>query len=261
MKEFFLWLIPVVALCALAAVYFWPKSEKPQPQTVGAPAPAAEPTIRYPVESVPAESATEPAAESLPSLADSDGAVGDALTALFGQRLPRFVNLQNIVHRIVATVDNLPRDHVAPRLMPVKPVTGLPVTETVGEDLVLSPRNAARYQPYLRLADAVPTDALVAVYARFYPLFQQQYEKLGYPGKYFNDRAVEVIDHLLATPEVQEPLLLLQPRVLYVFADPKLESLSAGQKIILRMGRENREKLKSKLREIRQALTSMTPEK
>jgi hypothetical protein len=46
-----------------------------------------------------------------------------------------------------------------------------------------------------------------------------------------------------------------------VFADPKLESLSAGQKIILRMGRENREKLKSKLREIRQALTSMTPEK
>jgi hypothetical protein len=145
--------------------------------------------------------------------------------------------------------------------MPVKPVTGLPVTETVGEDLVLSPRNAARYQPYLRLADAVPTDALVAVYARFYPLFQQQYEKLGYPGKYFNDRAVEVIDHLLATPAVQEPLLLLQPRVLYVFADPKLESLSAGQKIILRMGRENREKLKSKLREIRQALTSMTPEK
>jgi hypothetical protein len=113
----------------------------------------------------------------------------------------------------------------------------------------------------LRLADAVPTDALVAVYARFYPLFQQQYEKLGYPGKYFNDRAVEVIDHLLATPAVQEPLLLLQPRVLYVFADPKLESLSAGQKIILRMGRENREKLKSKLREIRQALTSMTPEK
>ena len=256
MKEFFLWLIPVVALCALAAVYFWPKSEKPQPQTVAAPAPVPEPTIRYPV-----ESGTEPAAQSLPALADSDGAVGDALTELLGQRLPRFINLQNIVHRIVATVDNLPRDHVAPRLMPVKPVTGLPVTETVGENLVLSPRNTARYQPYLRLVDAVPTDALVAVYARFYPLFQQQYEKLGYPGKYFNDRAVEVIDHLLATPEAQEPLLLLQPRVLYVFADPKLESLSAGQKIVLRMGRENREKLKSKLREIRQALTSMAPGK
>ena len=261
MKELFLWLIPVVALCALAAVYFWPKSEKPQPQSVVTPAPVPEPAIRYPVESPPVESANEPAAESLPPLADSDGAVGDALTALFGQRLSRFVNLENIVHRVVATVDNLPRDHVAPQLMPVKPVAGLPVTETVGEDLVLSPKNEARYQPYVRLADAVPTDALVAVYARFYPLFQQQYEKLGYPGKYFNDRVVEVIDHLLATPEAQEPLLLRQPRVLYVFADPKLESLSAGQKIVLRMGRENREKLKSKLREIRQALTSMAPGK
>ncbi|MGH7798998.1 MAG: DUF3014 domain-containing protein [Candidatus Binatia bacterium] len=256
MKEFFLWLIPVAALCALVAVYFWPKNEKPQPQTVAAPAPAPEPTIRYPV-----ESADEPAAESLPPLADSDGAIGDALMALFGQKLPRFVNLQNIVHRVVATVDNLPRDHVAPQLMPVKPVTGLPATESVGQGLVLSPRNAARYQPYMRLADAVPTDALVAVYARFYPLFQQQYEDLGYPDKYFNDRAVEVIDHLLATPEVQEPLRLIQPRVLYVFADPKLESLSAGQKIILRIGRANREKLKSKLREIRQALISMPPKK
>jgi hypothetical protein len=46
-----------------------------------------------------------------------------------------------------------------------------------------------------------------------------------------------------------------------VFADPKLESLSAGQKIVLRVGRENREKLKSKLREIRHALTSMAPGK
>ena len=253
MERFFLWLVPLLALGALATLYFWPESEKPQPQTLAAPARTAEPAIRYPVEP------GDPPADPLPPLAESDGVIGDALAALFGQTLPKFVYLQDIVHRVVATVDNLPRDHVSLRLLPVKPAGGLPVTANAGESLTLSPKNAARYHPYVRLAEALPTEPLVAVYARFYPLFQQQYENLGYPDKYFNDRAVEVVDHLLATPEVQEPVRLAQPGVLYQFADPRLESLSAGQKIFLRMGRDNAAKLKSKLREIRQALVSMAP--
>jgi hypothetical protein len=183
------------------------------------------------------------------------------LTALLGQeKLPSFLNLKNLIHRVVATVDNLPRDHLSARLLPVEPVTGLPVMQTVGDDLVLSPRNAARDHAYIRLADAAPTDALVAVYARLYPLFQEQYERLGYPDKYFNDRVIEVIDHLLATPEVPEPIRLHQPQVLYEFADPTLERLSAGQKILVRIGKTNRTKLKSKLQELRHALVSMPPQ-
>lgn len=253
MKRALLLFIPLVALGAAVALYFWPEREQPQSPTLAGPAPAAKPAIRYPVESA------EPAADPLPPLAESDGALADALAALFGQRLPKLVYAQNIIHRVVATVDNLPRNHVAPKLMPVKPVTGVPVTENIGASLVLSPKNTARYQVYVRAADAVPTDALVAVYTRYYPLFQEQYEKLGYPDRYFNDRAIEVIDHLLATPEVPEPLSLVQPGVLYEFADPKLETLSAGQKILLRVGKVNRDKVKSKLQELRHALVSMAP--
>ena len=253
MQRIFLWSVPVLVLGALATLYIWRGSEKPQPQQLSAPAP--KPAIRYPME------AHEPAADSLPPLADSDGMIADALVELFGQRLPEFVYMKSIVHRVVATVDNLPRDHLSMRLMPVMPVKGMPITEKSGESLVLSPKNFARYQPYVRLADAVPTEALVAVYARFYPLFQQQYENLGYPDKYFNDRAVEVIDHLLATPEEREPVYLVQPGVLYKFADPRLEGLSAGQKIFLRMGSANAAKLKTKLRDIRRALVSMATAK
>src|SRR5262245_4899249 len=73
------------------------------------------------------------------------------------------------------------------------------------------------------------------------------------------DRVVEVIDHLLATPEIEEPLRFIQPRVLYEFADPKLQKLSGGQKILLRMGPANLHKLKAKLREIRDGLVAMKP--
>jgi hypothetical protein len=250
MKRMLLWSIPVIAVLGASALYFSPNSEKPLPKEAPQVPTPAPPAIRYPIE------ADGSPAKPLPGLTESDGAIRDALAALLGKDLEKFFNLRDIIHRIVATVDNLPRDHVSPRLMPVKPPGGLLVTTGTRESLALSPLNAARYGPYLRLAEAVPTPALVVVYRRFYPLFQKQYENLGYPEKYFNDRVVEVIDHLLEAPDLQPPVLLRQPRVLYEFADPKLESLSAGQKILLRMGLKNARKIKAKLREIREALVS-----
>ena len=253
MKKPIWWLILIVALGGATALYFRLESEKPEPQVQQQPAAPSEPPIRHPIE--PAAPPPEP----LPTLAESDGAMREELAELFGQRLEEFFNLQDIIHRVVATVDNLPRENPPVRLMPVKPVAGRLVTASKGENLTISPENAARYVLYVQLAQAVPTEPLVAVYVRFYPLFQQQYEELGYPGKYFNDRLVEVIDHLLATPEVQEPVRLTQPKVLYEFADPKLENLSAGQKILVRMGGENAAKVKAKLREIRSAVASKVP--
>jgi hypothetical protein len=99
------------------------------------------------------------------------------------------------------------------------------------------------------------TQSLVQSYARFYPLFQKAYEDLGYPNGYFNDRLVEVIDHLLAAPDVPAPVALAQPKVLYEFADPALEARSAGQKILMRIGPVGEARVKAKLREIRRAVT------
>jgi len=75
--------------------------------------------------------------------------------------------------------------------------------------------------------------------------------ELGYPNGYFNDRLIAVIDHLIATPEVAEPIRLKVPHVLYVFADPRLEERSCGQKALIRMGPENAARLKVKLRSLR----------
>ena len=47
----------------------------------------------------------------------------------------------------------------------------------------------------------------------------------------------------------------MQPKVLYDYADPALADLSAGQKMLLRMGPENEAKVKAKLREIKRALS------
>jgi len=114
--------------------------------------------------------------------------------------------------------------------------------------------NYARYVPYVRVFEAIDARALVQAYVGAYPLFQRAYEELGFPGKYFNDRLVEAIDDLLATPDPATPPEFMRPRVLSEFADPDLETRSAGQKMLLRMGRENAARVKAKLGEIRREL-------
>jgi len=55
-------------------------------------------------------------------------------------------------------------------------------------------------------------------------------------------------------PDIRGPLKPTRPWVLYRFSDPALEGLSSGQKILLRVGRENEKRLKSKLVEIRKQI-------
>jgi len=65
-----------------------------------------------------------------------------------------------------------------------------------------------------------------------------------------------VIDHMLATPEVSEPILLVRPKVYYLYADPDLEALSAGRKILIRTGTENAARIKAILSAFRVELTA-----
>lgn len=249
-----------LGLFALTLYYALPKLQ-PEP-AVQRPSPAAarppasvEPQIRYPV-------AQQPPEKPLPALDASDSTIKNALGELLSDKtLIEFFRLQDFIRCIVATVDNLPRQKLALRLMPVKLAGGKFLATGKGGSLAIGADNAARYAPYLRLANAVDTEKLVALYVHFYPLFQQAYQELGYPKGYFNDRLVEVIDHLLTAPEVQAPVKLVQPKVFYLFADPEMEARSAGQKILMRIGNENAARIKAKLRDIRGELTRQAPKR
>lgn len=224
--------------------------EQPAPPPAASPAPE----IEHPVEAPKA--APGEIVPPLPGLRDSDPAARDAMIGLYGAKaFAAYFYPERIILRIVATVDNLPR-HAAPaRMMPVKPVDGRFAIVGSDDQAAIAPKNAARYTPYVRIAQAIDARKLVAVYSRFYPLFQEAYRQLGYPNGYFNDRLITCIDDLLAAPEPDGPIKLTQPKVLYEYADPDLEARSAGQKIMIRIGLDNERKIKAKLREIRSALT------
>lgn len=252
-----------VVAAAIAFYYYYDYGRRPvqMPATPAAtasekpaPAPAA-PAIEHPV---PQSQAA--VSQPLPQLDASDADASTALEKLPGaSALAKFLIPKSLVRHIVATIDNLPRRRVAVDIRPVQPTPGgFAVTGTPGH-LTISPDNAARYTPFVDLVKAVNAKQLVAVYFHFYPLFQQAYEDLGYPTEYFNDRVIAVIDHLLAAPDIQGPIEVVQPNVEYQYADPKLEALSAGQKTLIRMGPANEAVIKAKLREIRQLIATQPP--
>jgi hypothetical protein len=259
MKNTISWLalLVVVGGIVAASYYYWqqnlPQEPQPAPPSKAQAPPQAqvEPQIRHPIE----EAQPTEEAKPLPPLDESKETTQDALRRLFGQKpVQEFFYLDDFARRLVVTIDNLPRKQVPLRYVPVKLTAGRFVTTGEEDSIFLNPDNYRRYTPYVRLAESVKTKQLVALYTYYYPLFQEAYEELGYPEGYFNDRLVEVIDDLLAAPEVQTPIKLVRPKVMYEFEDPELEARSAGQKILIRMGSENATKLKAKLRDIRREL-------
>ena len=260
------WIAIVAGAAALlAAIYFfWPQPRPPAlpptatevpPESAAAAAPPAAPAIEHPIEAVKPPEPAPPVA-----LDASDGTIAAALGHLLGdERLRQWFHADAMVRRFVATVDNLSRPTVALKVRALRPVPGAFEVARDGEAITASAGNAARYAPYVQALERVDAKQLAGVYLRFYPLFQRAYEDLGYPKAYFNDRLVASIDHLLAAPEPPAPLRLTQPKVLYEFEDPQLEALSAGQKAMLRLGPDNAQRVKAKLRALRAEITASAP--
>jgi len=218
--------------------------------------PALEPAIRHPLDG----STAEPGTSALPMLNESDAPLVDALMDLLGHdAVGRWLLTSDVVRRIVVTVDNLPRKTLPHRLAPLKAVPG--TFGIAGQDgqRAIAAENAARYAPLVHVLESDDADKVVALYVHWYPLFQEAYRELGYPNGYFNDRLVEALDVMLAAPAPAGPIALAQPKVLYEFADPELEALPAGQKIMLRIGPENATRVKIRLAQIRRLVATETP--
>lgn len=229
-----------------------PPAAMEQAPVAPAPLQTLEPGPLYPLPdaAAPADTSAQPVLDVL------------ARTWLGDQAL-QFLSMPGLAHHVVATVDNLPRAHAAVRLWPVFPVGGQMVLEGQGEaPMHIAARNSARYNVLVAFLTSVEPAQAAQWYREAYPQLQQAYEALGYPGQYFNDRLVAVIDHLLQTPHPQEPLAVRwvqvqgevsapQPWLRYEYVDPQLQSLSAGQRVLLRIGAAHRQRLTDYLRALR----------
>lgn len=273
----------ILVVMAVAAVFAWRhfsgSGASPPAVATQDPSPAApaSPPVGHAVANAP-DAPSDPRhpiepAEATPDEAPApEGAVPwlvQRLVALLGrEQVNTWVQADELIRRIVATVDNLDSGHAAPALWPVHPTPGRFSTQAgTGGNELIHPDNAARYAPAVKMATSVDLDQLVAVYRRLYPQFQKTYEELGYPGRYFNDRLVQVIDALLGTPRpasppglhlpvIQGPVQPPRPWVMHAFDDDALQALPAGQRLLLRLAPAQRARVEAWLQALRREVAA-----
>lgn len=255
------WILAVIVVLILAFVAWRWFMYSPQNSVADAKPAATSTTLapastaeQYPVSAIDTSS---PAPTTSVALDEPDqAAVMESLAGLpGGQGLSALLNHPEVIQRIVATVDALPGKRLSAKVLPMRlPGGSFQVSDDRG-NTVISADNAARYEPYLKVAEEVDTAALMHWYVRHYPMFEQAYRQLGYPHGHFNDRLVAVINNLLATPELKTAPVLVPYKSGWAYANKNLESLSAGQKILLRLAPAEQTKARSRLRELHAALT------
>ncbi len=273
MKHSTLWLLILILLAAGGGYYIWQQNQQQaepeavESQTLILPEKPPEPEIKYRVPEPPVRIDTEVSQptevdveeEPLPPLVDSDQTMEEQFGRLFDQTFAKLFIFKAFINRFVVTVDNLTATKLPQKFrVTTPPPESFTVNKNRQQKMFIDPRNYRRYSTFVDFIDAVDTKVLAGKYVHYYPLFQEAYENLGYPDQYFNDRLIEVIDHLLETPDIVVPVELIQPSVFYKFADPQLEALSAGQKILIRIGYDNAFRVKSKLKELRNELTTLS---
>ena len=205
-KDLQAWVLLVMAGAIVAGLTLWRMGLMPHAQAplVFAPALQTEPAAAPPQPRI-----EYPLGATLPATPLAGEALRRALADLLGgEAALSFLQLEDFPRRVVATIDNLARSHAPSQLWPVDPTTDRFTVDERAEAPVIASDNAGRYTPFVLLTEAVDARRAVDLYLRLYPLLQKAYEELGFPGHYFNDRLMTVIDLLLATPETELPLKL-----------------------------------------------------
>lgn len=256
-----------IVIAVVVVLYLWLSAKEPEPVV-------AEPIV--PVETQPEPVETLPQPE--PELEPEPEPVFEETETVIEETLPEpldvsdatvktsVLNLTNyeaaasllvnddLLNRFVVMVANLANGESAPdhQIMQA-PTQSFRVYRQADKEWI-DAASYKRYTPYVDVIDELDAASLVALYEKYKPVITDSYLEIARFEDDFNVVLVDAINHLLDTPEVPIPVEVYSDSVMYKYRDDRLESLSAPQKHLLRMGPDNMRRTKAKLREIKEIL-------
>ena len=267
--------VVMAAAAAIAAVsYFMVKDEvkntglRELPRSVAI-APVVTPTVTHAVEKpVYEEPLPVPQPEPLPDLNQSDTALMAALQGLNVNGLLQLIIPEEFLRKFVRAVDQVEEGRLITEYRPIVSPQGALAVESFQvkvaggelgdtsevEQFRMSSQNYTRYNVYANVLALLNTEAVVALYKRFYPLLNEAYKEMGLTKGTFHSVLIRAIDHMLAAPDAGGDMVLIRPKVYFEFADPALEKLPATHKLMLRMGPANANQVKASLQSLRSKL-------
>jgi hypothetical protein len=187
----------------------------------------------------------------LPPLAETDPIVRELVSRLSSHpRVAAWLATDQLIRNFTVVVSNIADGHSpAQHLRGLRPVGDFVVAED-GEVAFIDPRSYRRYDDYADAVGALDARGTAQLYSTLKPRIEEAARELGQPEADFDATLSKAVVHLLQTPVVEGDVRLVSKSVAYEFEDRRLQSLSAAQRQLLRMGPRNVRIIKAKLREI-----------
>ncbi|GLS92361.1 hypothetical protein GCM10007916_34320 [Psychromonas marina] len=208
-------------------------------------------TIKPPT---PQTNTTTENAEPLPALHESDPFVLQNIKVVGDTSL---IVQNDIISNVVVFIDNFSRGELvtsfSPLLTPSEPFS----IKEVKNILIMDSKSYQRYDNYAQLVDNIDVENFISLYSQLTPLIDQAYQDIGYEKGSFQDTFNKAITEVLDTPIIRYNIELNSPSVIYKYADENLETLPDTQKLMLRMGPDNLQKIQLKLAQIQNELEQL----
>jgi DUF3014 family protein len=236
-----------IVLLIGGGLWWWKSSQAPV-----APAPVSTPaeTPGKPPEDADVPSTPGVQRPVLPSLGSSDEYVRDQVS-LLSPGMADWLKQDDLVRRFAVVIDNARTgDYPRRQIVFLTPTAKFPVRQE-GDRMLLDPEGYHRFDSFVDTAISIDPQRAVSLVRTLSPLLVEALKELGAKNPDPNVAIRESIEQVLATPDLEGDVEVVQPKVYYQFADPNLEALKPLQKQLLRMGPQNLARIKSYLTQVK----------
>lgn len=232
------WLIiPIVAGLIAAVVYFVWVARRPAAPTEVAPTTSTEVPVSAPA---PLALPDEP----LPPVGESDGYVR-RVVALLSQHptLARWLAADSLVVRTAQAVEQAGDGRTPSVPFQFARPASRAATVSRGSDLVIDPASHRRWDDLAATLLSVDPRQAAELYRHVRPLFVETYRGMGHPDGNFDAAIGRAAGRILATPVLQEPIVVDARRGYVEHQSAELRALPGISRQLLLMGPANVQRL------------------
>jgi len=192
---------------------------------------------------------------NLPPLDQMDGFLRPLLAALSSRpELANWLATDDLIGQLATAIDQAAAGASPARDFKVIRPAARFVPGGRGDRRVIDPASYRRYDGLVQTITAIDASNVAKIYKTIRPRLNEAYQRMGNPTGDVDRGLAQVLDILLDTPVVKDPVAIVEGDGSWEFADEDLEELRPTQKQLLRMGSANVDRLLVWLRALQAAL-------
>jgi hypothetical protein len=199
------------------------------------------------------------AARRLPPLDQMDTFLRALLGTLSSSpELASWLTTDDLIRQMANGIDRIANGASPARELAVLKPNGSFSASQRRSEITLDPASYHRYDALAALVFSLDPRAVAEAYRTIRPRLDEAYRHLGRTEADIDTAVSAALQQLIDTPDVRDPVRLVHGQgAAYAFADPSIERAPPIQKQLIRMGPDNLNRVRTRLREIKQAIDAL----